>query len=114
MLFADDSLIFISGNTQSAARLNEILRVYGDASGQCVNRAKSAVYFSSNTPAQLKQQLKAVLNIDVEAFSERYLGLPTRSGASQVELSITSGKQLAGRCRDGLKNCLRVQVGKLC
>uniref|UniRef100_A0A8R7TRA7 Reverse transcriptase domain-containing protein n=1 Tax=Triticum urartu TaxID=4572 RepID=A0A8R7TRA7_TRIUA len=85
LLFADDSLIFISANTQSAERLNEILRIYGEASGQCVNRAKSAIYFSSNTPARLKHQLKAVLNIDVEAFSERYLGLPTAVGR------ITSG-----------------------
>uniref|UniRef100_A0A8R7PG21 Reverse transcriptase domain-containing protein n=1 Tax=Triticum urartu TaxID=4572 RepID=A0A8R7PG21_TRIUA len=85
LLFVDDSLIFITATTQSAERLNDILRIYGEASGQCVNRTKSAIYFSSNMPAQLKQQLKSVLNIDVEAFSERYLGLPTAVGR------ITSG-----------------------
>ena len=79
-MFADDSLIFTSATNQSDIRLNEILRIYGDASGQCVNCDKSSIYFSSNTPGRLRQQLKTVLNIPVEAFSERYLGLPTTVG----------------------------------
>ena len=33
LLFADDSLIFIKANEESAARLNDILAIYGDASG---------------------------------------------------------------------------------
>ena len=43
LLFADDSLIFINASNPSALRLNEILRVYGEAWGQSVNRDKSSV-----------------------------------------------------------------------
>jgi hypothetical protein len=85
LLFADDSLIFISANNQSAVRLNEILRIYGDCSGQRVNKEKSAIFFTPNTPAADRQAMKQTLGINVEAFSEKYLGLPTAVGR------ITSG-----------------------
>ena len=54
LLFADDSLIFINASNPSALRLNDILRIYGEASGQCINREKSSIYFSTNTPIDLK------------------------------------------------------------
>lgn len=44
LLFADDSLIFMSASIQSGERLNEILRIYGDCSGQSVNREKSSIF----------------------------------------------------------------------
>jgi hypothetical protein len=85
LLFADDSLIFMKANEQSAFRLNDILRIYGDCSGQCVNKEKSSIYFSPNTSQEIRQTLKLTMGIAVEAFSERYLGLPTAVGR------ITSG-----------------------
>ena len=55
LLFADDSLIFISATQQSAARLNAILEIYGSASGQRINRDNSAIYFSTNTSEPVRQ-----------------------------------------------------------
>lgn len=63
LLFADDSLIFINASSQSVLRLNKIMRIYGDASGQCVNRDKSSIYFSTNTPDTIRQVLNSTLNI---------------------------------------------------
>jgi hypothetical protein len=68
LLFADDSLIFIGATVQSAARLNEILNMYHQASGQLVNRAKSSVFFSPCTSIELCTVVKSELTIDVEAF----------------------------------------------
>uniref|UniRef100_A0A8R7TCR1 Reverse transcriptase domain-containing protein n=1 Tax=Triticum urartu TaxID=4572 RepID=A0A8R7TCR1_TRIUA len=85
LLFADDSLIFMQAREESAARRNDILRVYGLCSGRCVNRDKSSILFSPNTPKPVRASLKEVLGIFVEAFNERYLGLPTAIG------KITSG-----------------------
>ena len=85
LLFADDSLIFINAKAESSYRLNEILRIYGDASGKRVNRDKRSIFLSSNTPDTVRNSLKAIMNIQVEAFSEKYLGLPTAVGR------ITSG-----------------------
>ncbi|XP_037410398.1 uncharacterized protein LOC119273289 [Triticum dicoccoides] len=56
------------------------MQIYGVALGQCINREKSSVYFSTNTLDTVRQILKSTLNI-----SEKYLGLPTAVGR------ITSG-----------------------
>ena len=70
---------------ESVTRLNNILRIYGECSGQCVNRDKSSIFFSPNTPHPVRVMLKGATGIAVEAFNERYLGLPTAIGR------ITSG-----------------------
>ena len=62
-----------------------VLQIYADCSGQSVNKTKSSVFFSSNTPTGRRHIVKQRLGICVEAFSERYLGLPTAVGR------ITSG-----------------------
>ena len=98
LLFADDCLIFLNAQTQSADRLNDILQIYADCSGQAVNREKSSIYFSANTHQPTRQALKQSLDIHVEAFSERCLGLPTAIG------KITSGTfdHIVDRCRSKL------------
>jgi hypothetical protein len=42
-----------------------------------VNKEKSAILFSPCTSNTHKIEVKNTLNIQVEAFSEKYLGLPT-------------------------------------
>ena len=44
LLFANDSLIFMQAKLESVTRFNNILRIYGDCSGQCVNRDKSSIF----------------------------------------------------------------------
>ena len=75
----------MSTNLTCTSCTNNILQIYGSAPGQRVNREKSAIFFSPNTPAALKGSLKQLLNVHSEGFSERYLGLPTAVGR------ITSG-----------------------
>jgi hypothetical protein len=80
LLFADDSLIFIEASPRGAARLNVILNMYHEASGQLVNREKSSIFFSPGIPSDMRAAVKRELDIQVEAFSEKYLGLPTAVG----------------------------------
>ncbi|KAE8773418.1 Alanyl-tRNA synthetase [Hordeum vulgare] len=75
----------MQASESSGNLLNDILRIYGECSGQAVNKEKISIVFSPNTPAPVRQQVKLSLLIGVEAFSERYLGLPTAVGR------ITSG-----------------------
>jgi hypothetical protein len=63
LLFADDSLIFINANAASVTRLNDILTIYNEASGQKVNKDKSAIFFSPCTPDDHREAVKQVLNI---------------------------------------------------
>jgi hypothetical protein len=95
------SLIFMKACNSSAERINDILRIYGDCSGQCVNKEKSSIYFSPNTLDSSGRSLKQVLGIAVEDFSERYLGLPTAVG------QITSGsfEHIAERIRIKIQGC---------
>jgi hypothetical protein len=85
LLLADDSLIFMTARAESADKLNSILNIYVDCSGQKVNKQKSYIYFSPNAMHPLKDVIKNLLGISVEAFTEQYLGLPTAVGR------ITSG-----------------------
>jgi hypothetical protein len=104
LLFADDSLIFMKACAESGDRLNEVPRIYGQCSGQSVNREKSSVFFSPNTPEHLRQTVKLITGISVDAFTERYLGLPTAVGR------ITSGSfdYIAERIRAKVQGCERM------
>jgi hypothetical protein len=62
------------------------LNIYNEASGKLVNRAKSSVFFSPCTDEDSREAIKTELNVDVEAFSEKYLGLPTAAGSLTSEV----------------------------
>ena len=49
LLFADDSLLFCQASKKETQEVLEILKLYAEASGQCINMEKSSVYFNSNT-----------------------------------------------------------------
>ena len=80
LLFADDSLLFCQAKDRETKAVMEILKLYADASGQCINMDKSSVYFSRNTSLQQRDVIKALLGVsEVDRF-ESYLGLPTLVG----------------------------------
>jgi hypothetical protein len=56
------------------------MNMYHEASGQLVNREKSSIYFSPCISEEVRAAVKGELDIQVEAFSEKYLGLPTAVG----------------------------------
>jgi hypothetical protein len=73
------------------------LETYLQGSGQLVNRAKSAVFFSANCTNEMKSQVHAHSGISSEALVEKYLGLPTalgRSTDSQFEHIVAKIKKL--------------------
>lgn len=80
LLFADDTMFFGRSNAASCSALIEILQKYEMASGQCINRGKSAVTFSSKTSQECRTRVKAVLNISQEGGIGKYLGLPEHFG----------------------------------
>ena len=49
LMFADDSILFCHANLGEFEVINEVLQIYANALGQCINMEKSLVYFSSNT-----------------------------------------------------------------
>jgi hypothetical protein len=106
LLFADDSLLFMKATVESANRMNVILRIYEDCSGQRVNKEKSSIYFSPNTPLAARQSLKLLMGIAVEAFSERYLGLPTAIGRISSGTFDHLGERIRSKLNGGSKRMM--------
>jgi hypothetical protein len=63
LLFADDSLLLMEATTSSANTVNSILQAYEAASGQVINRDKSSILFSKNTPKKLKTSILQTMGL---------------------------------------------------
>ncbi|EEF45140.1 conserved hypothetical protein [Ricinus communis] len=71
-----------------------------EASGKLVNKAKSSIFFSQNTPTQQRHQLARVLAISHIRGQDKYLGLPAVISKSKKntfrEIKDRIAKRLAG------------------
>lgn len=83
LLFADDSLLFFKANRESAQEISEVLQAYCLAAGQQINHEKSSIHFAKGCPQGVRDEIKEALNVQNEALSENYLGMP-----SDIETSI--------------------------
>uniref|UniRef100_A0A8R7U3Z9 Reverse transcriptase domain-containing protein n=1 Tax=Triticum urartu TaxID=4572 RepID=A0A8R7U3Z9_TRIUA len=81
----DDSLLLLEVNADSSRELNQILNSYEACLGQAINKEKSAILFSKNTKLEDKEELMNQLNIAIEGFSGKYLGLPCYIGRSKTK-----------------------------
>jgi hypothetical protein len=86
LLSADDSLVLMKANNESATVLQQVLELYENSSGQTINFDKSSVLFSKNTSNASKQEVLSVLHIRAEAKTEKYLGLPVYVGMSKKKV----------------------------
>lgn len=77
LFFADDSLIFCRATREEGANLMRVLETYEQASGQQLNRDKTALYFSHNTPQPMQEDIKALFGAEVIRQHEKYLGFPS-------------------------------------
>ena len=105
LLFADDSLLFCKVNPQECQKLTKILKLYEDASGQKINVEKSLIFFSHNTPQQLREEVLNILGSMQGSRHNKYLGLPTfiRKSKNEVfaEIKERVRKKLVG-CKEKL------------
>lgn len=85
LFFADDSLIVMKATTQGAHKLQAILALYEEQSGQMINKNKSAVTFSKGTSAARKAEVLQILGVSQESQGRRYLGLPVFVGAARSQ-----------------------------
>ena len=95
--FADDSLIFCKATIGECDALQRILKVYEEATGQQLNRAKTLLYFSSNTARENQEEIKARFGAQVIKQHEKYLGLPSLVGRNKKNsFKEKLAKKLAG------------------
>ncbi|WZY83148.1 hypothetical protein YC2023_029532 [Brassica napus] len=86
LLFADDTMFFGKSNVTSCQTLLAIINKYELVSGQRINKAKSAVTFSSKTKAEAKARVKRKLEISNEGGIGKYLGLPEHFGRRKRDI----------------------------
>ena len=63
LLFADDSLLFCRATVEECANVLNILEAYERASGQKVNRNKTALFFSRSTLEDVNSSIKHILGV---------------------------------------------------
>ncbi|XP_056864269.1 uncharacterized protein LOC130511351 [Raphanus sativus] len=86
LLFADDSLFFCKADVQQAAELIRIINLYGRASGQLLNPAKSSISFGYKVGQEVKIAMKQTLGITKEGGMGMYLGLPEKICGSKRQV----------------------------
>ena len=97
LLFADDSLIFCKASEKEGAEVQRILQVYESSSGQQLNRNKSALFFSCNTPTRTQELIKTMFGAQVIKPHESYLGLPFLIGKSKKNTFAQLTQKLASK-----------------
>ncbi|KAA3475146.1 reverse transcriptase [Gossypium australe] len=85
LLFADDCLMFGEATEKGARVLKDILKVYENCSGQCVNFGKSLIFYNTNTNEESKGAVLRLLGVRSSSSPEKYLGLPNMVGRRKNE-----------------------------
>ncbi|CAN1148091.1 LINE-1 retrotransposable element ORF2 protein [Linum perenne] len=78
--FADDLILFGEASLDQTRVILDTLERFCAASGQSINRNKSKVFFSKNTPRHLSRDIVSLLEIGATQNLGRYLGAPVLHG----------------------------------
>lgn len=83
LFFADDNIIFCKATLEECDALQRILTVYEQVSGQQLNRTKTSLCCSRNTPREVQEEIKTRFGAQVIRQHEKYLGLPSLVGRNK-------------------------------
>ena len=105
-------MFFLQADKENCASIKEILSDYELASGQSINKAKSAITFSKKAPATLNTIIKDKLQIENEGGAGKYLGLPELFGRRKRDLFSSVVDRIKQKARSWNNRYLSA-VGKL-
>lgn len=88
LLFANDSSLFGNASIFECHTIKEILHVYEVATGQKINCDKTSIFFSTNTPRSLRENIRHFLNAIANEPLEKYLGLLSQVGKEILIKSV--------------------------
>lgn len=63
LFFADDTVIFCRVEEDEVMSVMDVLKCYGEASGQVINTEKSSLYFGANCTKQRRKRIASCTNI---------------------------------------------------
>lgn len=73
--FVDDNMLFGYPSVQEAASFKSILKVFSDASGTSINKAKSQIFFFHTSPI-IQCDVARILGFSIASLPSKYLGAP--------------------------------------
>ena len=88
LFFTYDSILFCKISNSEYRELKKILQRYEEASGQKINTDKSLIFFSLNTPQEMKDDTLATLEMMQDSRHTKYLGLPSIIGRSKSHVLL--------------------------
>ncbi|XP_042964521.1 uncharacterized protein LOC122298719 [Carya illinoinensis] len=83
LLFAYDCVVFGQASWQEWLKIKQLLEIYEKASGQCLNRQKTSLFFSTNVRDDIKRRIRKDIGAGMQNNCEKYLGLTIMVGKSQ-------------------------------
>ncbi|XP_074277859.1 uncharacterized protein LOC141601468 [Silene latifolia] len=86
LLFADDSVFFWKEKGSTSRELRAILDRYCQASGQVINKAKSAILLCPSTTMKVASNCFKDFEASPTVPLGNYLGLPTEFGKSKKHI----------------------------
>lgn len=86
LLFVDDNLLMCRATAEEANEITNCLKLYGLASGQEINKAKSSIIFGKKVAVNVQEQVKSALRIEKLGGEGSYLGLPECFSGSKRNL----------------------------
>jgi hypothetical protein len=87
------------------------LKAYEKASGQQLNKEKTEIFFSRNTPLEIRQKILEIAGIPSSQRYDTYLGLPALVGKSRTTAFQSIKDKVWRRLQDWKLNFLS-QAGK--
>ena len=96
---------------EDCSHLEQILETYENAYGQQLNREKTSLFFSHNTPQETKEYIQHQFGAKVIMQHETYLGLPSLVGQSKKNTFYALKEQLDNKLSRWKEKMLS-QVGK--
>ena len=111
LFFANDSLIFCKATLKECDELQRLLALYEKASDQSLNRAKTSLFFSSNTSRDVQEEIKNWFGAQIIKQHEKYLGLPSLVGKNK-RLTFNAIKEKLGTVLAGWEEKLLSKAGK--
>ena len=111
LFFADDSILFCHAKKEECQKILDILAIYERGFGQKINRDKTNIFFSSNTPPDMKDRIQAILGVPAICQYEQYLGLQAFVGRAKKQ-SFIYIKERVWKKLQGWKEKLLSQAGR--
>ena len=76
LFFANNLMLFAKANKAGAESIKKVLSIFCKEFGQLVSVEKSCIYFSSNVPPNIREDICGVIDIAKTSNLGKYLGFP--------------------------------------